>query len=102
METVATKEFIEFKLQELVRAKARVMVRFFVFGTVELCLFGELGMDFENEDATPFFWVAHPKQYAMNVRFYGSDVQRLTNQNGVAEIYLGIQQKPIDNLNDLP
>lgn len=102
MEQLAHKEFIEFKLMEIAKNKDHCMVRFFVFGTVELCLFGELSMDFEQKDSTPFFWLQHPKQYAMNIRFYGSDIQRVTNVNGVVEIYLGQPIKNgVDNSNTL-
>ena len=94
MEQLATKEFIEFKLQELAQTKERVMVRFFLFGSVELCLFGEIKMDFEDPTAEPFFFVNHPNQYATSIRFYGSDIQRvMRGPNGVVEIFLGLPQK---------
>ncbi len=84
-------EQIENVLKLMSERKEKVMVRFFIFGTVELCLFGDLTMMFEDEDSTPFFFVQHKAQYATNIRFYGQDVKQIhTAANGVVEIYLGV------------
>lgn len=84
-------EQIENVLKTLSERKERVMVRFFLFGTVELCLFGDITMMFEDEDSTPFFFVQHKLQYATNIRFYGQDVRQIRSAaNGVVEIYLGV------------
>lgn len=88
---ILTKEVLEYKLQELVQSHDRVMLRYFIFGGVEQCLLGQLGMDFEEPDSTPYFYVQHQQQYAFTVRFYGDDVRRIYRgpKTGVPEIYLG-------------
>ncbi len=87
-------EVLETKLYEIASRKQQVLVRVALFGDVELCHYGNLSMSFDNDElGTPFFSVIHEKQYATAIRFYGTDVVRLTNERGVHEIYLGVKQK---------
>jgi hypothetical protein len=96
-------EQIENVLKTLADRNEKVMVRFFLFGTVELCLFGDIRIEYDIEDSTPFFVVAHKTQYATNIRFYGQDVRLIRSAtNGVVELYLAPAPKTIDNFNDLP
>lgn len=93
-------EQIENVLKTISDRKERVMVRFPLFGTTKLCLFGDIQMDFEKEDSTPFFFVQHKLQYATNIRFYGQDVRQIrTASNGCVEILLGVPKNltPTEN-----
>lgn len=82
-------EQIENKLKDIANKKQRVMVRISLFGGVEICVFGLMTMDFDTNDACPFFTVQHPQQYVTTIRFYGTDVKILRNTHGVPEILLG-------------
>ena len=97
-------EQIEHKLQEIVNRKERIMVSVVISGTIEVRVFGQLFMEFDKEDCCPFFYVQHPQQYAMEIRFYGQDVYNMkkTAETQICQIFLGNPTKNIDSLNDLP
>lgn len=91
-------EQIENHLKEMVDHKRPVMVRFFVNGTAELCICGLMSMEFQDEDDSPFFFVNPPNTLQILIRFYGSDVQRITNgPTSVPQIYLGGPIKDLTN-----